>query len=40
MYADNFRGGKKFRHNHVTSQINFRGGSGSMSLGKFCKITL
>jgi len=36
----------KFRHNRVTSQINFRGsaegileGSGSMLPGKFCKIT-
>jgi len=24
-YAENFRGGTKFRHNRVTSQINFRG---------------
>jgi len=23
-YAENFRGGTKFRHNRVTSQINFR----------------
>ena len=30
----------KFRHNRVTSQINFRGmGSGGMPPGKFCKIT-
>jgi len=44
-----FDGGAKFRHNRVTSQINFRGsaegktilgGSGSMPLRKFCKITL
>jgi len=41
-------GRAKFRHNHVTSQINFRGsaegttilgGSGGMPLGKFCTIT-
>jgi len=40
--------GGKFRHNRVTSQINFRGsalgttileGPGSMPPGKFCKIT-
>jgi len=24
-YAENFRGGAKFRHNRVTSQINIRG---------------
>jgi len=43
-----FPRGAKFRHNRVTSQINFRGsaegttilgGSGGMLLGKFCKIT-
>jgi len=42
-------GGSKFRHNRVTSQINFRGsaesttiqgGSGCMPPGKFCEITL
>jgi len=47
-YAENFRGASKFRHNRVTSKINFRGsaesttilrGSGSMPPGKFCKIT-
>jgi len=47
-YAENFRGGAKFCHNLVTSQINFRGsaegttilgGSGGMPPGKFCKIT-
>ena len=47
-YAENFRGGAKFRHNRVTSQINFRGSaegttilgkSGGMIPGKFCKIT-
>jgi len=36
-------GGAKFRHNRVTSQINFRTtiveGSGSMPPGKFGKIT-
>jgi len=25
VYAENFRGGASFRHNRVTSQINFRG---------------
>ena len=42
------RRGAKFRHNRVTSQINFRGsaegtpilgGSGGMPPEKFCKIT-
>jgi len=42
------RGWSKFRHNRVTSQINFRGSaegrtilgeSGGMPPGKFCKIT-
>jgi len=42
-------GGASFRHNRVTSQINFQGraegrpfqgGPGSMAPGKFCKITL
>jgi len=31
-YAENFQGGSKFRHNRLTSQINFRGsmkGSGT-----------
>jgi len=27
-YAENFRGGPQFRHNRVTSQINFRGSAG------------
>jgi len=43
-----FLKGGKFRHNRVTSQINFRGSaegttilgvSGGMPPGKFCKIT-
>jgi len=42
-YAENSRGGAKFRHKRVTSQINARttilGGSGGMPPGKFCKIT-
>jgi len=47
-YAENLRGGAKFRHNRVTSQINFRrsaedttilGWSRDMPPGKFCKIT-
>jgi len=47
-YAENFRGGAKFRYSRVTSQINFRGsaegttilgGSRGMPSGKFCKIT-
>jgi len=42
------KGGAKFCHNRVTSQINLKGsaegstilgGSGGMPLGKFCKIT-
>ena len=41
-YAENVRVGEKFRHNRVTSQINFRttivGGSGGKPRGKFCKI--
>jgi len=47
-YAEISEGEAKFRHNRVTSQINFRrstegtiilGGSGSMPPGKLCKIT-
>jgi len=46
-YAENFWGGAKFRHNRVTSQINFRGsaedttilGVRGLAPGKFCKIT-
>jgi len=47
-YAENFRGRAKFRHNRVTSQINFRGSAeGTTIVGetagmpqeKFCKIT-
>jgi len=33
-YAENFRGGRNFRHNRVTSQINFRGSAeGTTILG-------
>jgi len=31
-YAENFRGGAKFRHNRVTSQINFRGSAESTTI--------
>jgi len=33
-YAENFRGGSKFRHNRVTSQIKFKGSAeGAIILG-------
>ena len=48
QYTEISEGRASYRHNHVTSQINFRGsaegmailgGSGCMPPGKFCKIT-
>jgi len=41
-YAENSRGASKFRHNRVTSQINFRttivGGSGACPRENFAKL--
>jgi len=48
-YAEKFRGWAKFRHNRVTSQINFRGsaegtttlgGPGACPRGNFSKLHL